>query len=93
MSQVSYEEERIVEPMIIYRLSFYYYALFGFLLTVITGILWSLVLRNDDPPVNRDVLSPAIYCLLSEKKNKNSKEYYSLENSLKVVSHNEKEKV
>ncbi|KAJ3663287.1 hypothetical protein Zmor_007590 [Zophobas morio] len=72
----------------LFRLSVYYYTLSGCLVTIACGLLISYLFHNDDPPVNRDLISPVIYFLLPEEKIvfDAKKNYYSLDKALHLVT-------
>ncbi|XP_063925469.1 sodium-coupled monocarboxylate transporter 2-like [Zophobas morio] len=83
----SSEEYKDDEPFILFRISHYYYGLLGTSVTIICGLLFTYMLGNDDPPVHRDLLSPVIYFLLSDKEVENcpTKEYYKLDKASHYV--------
>ncbi|XP_063925687.1 sodium-coupled monocarboxylate transporter 1-like [Zophobas morio] len=78
------------KPFFLFRISHYYYCPVGTFVTIIFGLLVTCVLGNNDPPVDRDLLSPIIYSFLSDKEGKDEKmkEYYRLDKALHLVSVN-----
>ncbi|RZC35085.1 sodium-coupled monocarboxylate transporter 1-like [Asbolus verrucosus] len=83
------EKPEKFKPFFLFRISYYYYAPLGTIVTIICALLISYTLNNDDPPVHRDLLSPVIYFMLSDEKLEDEKkDYYSLERALHLVTTN-----
>ncbi|KAK9722159.1 Sodium:solute symporter family [Popillia japonica] len=55
------------EPLAIYRVSFYWYAAMGFMVTVIVAVVVSCFTK-EDKPLNKDCISPVIQLLLTNNK-------------------------
>jgi sodium-coupled monocarboxylate transporter 8/12 len=92
--QGEFEEPEKFKPFFLFRISFYYYAPLACLVTIVAGLLISYTLGSDDPPVQRDLLSPVIHFMLSDDhQDQKTKDYYSLDKALHLVATNsDKEK-
>lgn len=84
----SFSDDRNDEPFIIFKTSFYYYALIGSLLVFIIGVPVSWMTNKNDPPVDPDLISPVSHWLLKKEKKKTN--YYSVDEALKMVLSPEK---
>ncbi|XP_044269102.1 sodium-coupled monocarboxylate transporter 2-like [Tribolium madens] len=77
------------QPPAIFRISFYYYTLIGALTTIIFGFIISCMTNKNDPPVEKSLISPVSYFLVSKDTKSNGIiEYNTVEKALEVVSIN-----
>ncbi|KAK4876939.1 hypothetical protein RN001_009445 [Aquatica leii] len=67
-------EEVTEEPFVMYRITFWYYTLFGTIVALVVGLIISFFTRASDHHVNSDLLSPVIKCLLPKQKEVRSTE-------------------
>lgn len=75
------------QPMFFFRLSFYYFTMFGTLVTMLVGLIISYATEKDEKEVDRSVISPVAHFLLpkEEKIFKNGVNYYSVDKALELV--------
>ncbi|KAF5284019.1 hypothetical protein FQR65_LT13626 [Abscondita terminalis] len=58
------------DPPSIFMVSHYFYSVIGMVLVIVIGLFASWITKKEDePPVERDLLSPCVYRFLSEQKN------------------------
>lgn len=78
------------EPFFIYKITYYYYTIMGFVLVFLIGIPISLLTRNKNHHVDRDLISPVCHWLLP--KEKETVEYYSVEQAIINMMNSDPEK-
>lgn len=79
-------------PNIIFRISFYYYAIIGFAISMLVGIVTSHLTRNkNDELVHPDFLSPVVYWMLPKDQKYTPREYQCVGQAMQVISY-DKEK-
>ncbi|KAK4876940.1 hypothetical protein RN001_009446 [Aquatica leii] len=61
-------DEVTEQPFVMYRITFWYYTLFGTIVVLVVGLIISFFTRASDHHVNSDLLSPVIKCLLPKQK-------------------------
>ena len=70
------------QPNSIFKITFFYYTLFGAIMTVILGLIISYTSKSD-VIVDRSLLSPIIYSCLSRKHdNKRNTHYSSIQGAI-----------
>lgn len=72
----------------VYRISFYYYGLLGCTVTFVIGVVVSLLTGGRNQKVDRDLLSPVIYCMLPEEQ---KYDYKTVEHAMRVLVKNTKD--
>lgn len=79
------------KPFYLFRVSFYCYSVFGVLVCMLVAFIVSFITkRPDDPPVDKDLLSPVIYRFLRKDRylNKNQVEYFGVSEALTIITKN-----
>ena len=71
-----------VEPHVIFKTSFFFYSLFGAIMTVIFGLVISYV-TTADPPVDENLLSPV--CRFRKLEREAEGTYLSVEEALQTL--------
>lgn len=67
-----------------YRISFYNYGLIGLTITVVVGVVVSLLTGGRDQRVNRDLISPVMHWAIKDRRN----EYDTVEMANKKLEDN-----
>lgn len=85
----------VSQPFFLYRISRYYYAIMGMLITMIIGYIISLFTKDEEKPLRLDLVSPLVHFLIpkSKKAVPETVDYYSVDKALTMITYNtEKEK-
>ncbi|KAJ3632519.1 hypothetical protein MTP99_009520 [Tenebrio molitor] len=56
------------EPFFLFRISFNYYTLVGVVVTIIVGLIVSYLTNQNDPPVDKKLISPLVHFLLPQER-------------------------
>lgn len=74
------------EPLILYRISFYWFVGIGVCIVFAVGIIVSYF-TEDDKPLNRDCISPVVQFLLKQDEDEPPK-YDTIEKAKRTVNEN-----
>ncbi|XP_018576921.1 sodium-coupled monocarboxylate transporter 1 [Anoplophora glabripennis] len=70
----------------IFRISFYWYTMFGAIIGITVGMIISYLTERNDPPVPMELLSPVTYPFLPEENKSTNQNYYTVNVALEKVS-------
>lgn len=73
--------------MFVYRITYYFYPLFGFVTVFLIGIPISWLTNNNDPPVDKKLISPIMHFILP--KNLEPSTYQVMEEMRKLTKNEE----